>query len=140
MSTTGVQTNTMQPRVMWTSLFSFTTSRHAPALISALVFALAAGLILPSFSIVLGDLFDVFASPSPGDLLAKVTKCCLRLVVLGSVGWLLSSCYFALFTAFGELQAANARNILFLQLFKRDVQWFHTQHDGTGAFLSDIKA
>lgn len=134
-----------QLRATWGSLFNFTTRSHLPTLILSLIFALAAGLVLPALAVVLGSVFDIFASFSPvssslEDLLQEVVSCCVQLVGLGTVSWLLGSGYFAFFTAFGEQQAGNARNKVFSELLKRDVEWFQMQKDGTGAFLSVLQA
>lgn len=132
-------------RATWISLFNFTTKKHVPTLTLAIVFALGAGITMPAMAVILGSTFDVFTSFTSGtllgeDLLGKIVKYCIQMVGLGAISWFLSGAYFTLFTAFGELQAGNARSRLFVELLRRDVEWFQLQQDGTGAFLSSVQA
>ncbi|OJJ40957.1 hypothetical protein ASPWEDRAFT_100010 [Aspergillus wentii DTO 134E9] len=127
------------------SLFNFTTKKHIPTLVSGLVFSLAASLSTLVFAILLGKIFNSFMVFGAGeissqDLIKGITTDCIGLAGLGAAGWVLNAGYFTLFVAFGELQVANARGRVFERLLKRDLQWFQTQQDGTGAFLSSLQA
>lgn len=129
----------------WKSLFDFTTQQHLPALVTGTLFALLAGCVTPVLAIILGNVFDAFTAFGGGEtdvdhLRDKVTINCISMVGLGAAGWFLNSAYFAIFVAFGELQASSIRNSVFAELLKRDVAWFEAQKEGSGAFLSGIQA
>lgn len=129
----------------WLSLLRFTTKKHIPILASGVVLALAASLTTPALAILLGDIFDsftVFGAEviSGQSLVQKVTTSCIGLACLGAASWALNASYFILFVLFGELQVASARSRLFEQLLKRNLEWFETQQDGTGALLSSLQA
>lgn len=127
------------PKANWKSLFDFTSPKHIPIIILGVFFALAAALVMPFLSIILGEDFDILESFTKGKAvqpLERVASCCIELVVLGGANWLLSGAYFALFVSFGEKQEENARNRLFSELLRKDLVWFQTQQDGIGAFLS----
>lgn len=99
----------------------------------------------PVLAIILGNVFDAFTAFGGGEtdvdhLRDKVTINCISMVGLGAAGWFLNSAYFAIFVAFGELQASSIRNSVFVELLKRDVAWFEAQKEGSGAFLSGIQA
>ncbi|KAJ5145188.1 ABC transporter integral membrane type 1 [Penicillium atrosanguineum] len=129
----------------WKSLFHFTTQQHLLALVIGALFALLAGCVTPVLAIFLGNVFDVFTGFGGGetgadDLRDKITINCIRMVGLGAAGWFLNSAYFAIFVAFGELQASKIRTRVFVELLKRDVAWFEAHKEGSGAFLSGIQA
>ena len=129
----------------WMSLFNFTSRRHLPTLFLGMILALAAGLAMPILAIILGRIFNDLTSYTSGEkssdrLLSDIVHHSIQLLVVGVVNWVLSSVYYSLFTAFGQLQAANARGRLFSKLLKRDVEWFQTQQEGIGAFLSGLQA
>ncbi|KAJ5895122.1 hypothetical protein N7495_006813 [Penicillium taxi] len=127
------------------SLFSFTTQRHIPILTVGSIFAVFAGCVTPVIAIFLGNIFDAFTSFGANEidsevLRAKIMQSCLGLVGLGAAVLFLNGAYFMLFVAFGELQAASIRRMVFAELLKRDVEWFEAQGEGSGAFLSGIQA
>lgn len=129
----------------WKSIFSFTTRQHLPILLIGTLFALLAGCVTPVLAIFLGNVFDVFTAFRAGEagadhLRDKITTNCISMVGLGTAGWFLNSAYFAVFVAFGELQASNIRAMMFVKLLKRDIAWFEAHKEGSGAFLSGIQA
>jgi ATP-binding cassette subfamily B (MDR/TAP) protein 1 len=129
----------------WMSLFGFTTRRHLPTLILGSIFALIASCVTPALAIFLGDVFDSFTSfgaelTDAQGLRGQTIKSCLGMIGLGTAGWFLNGAYYAFFVAFGEMQASSIRSDLFMELLKRDVQWFEAQSEGSGAFLSRVQA
>jgi len=129
----------------WMSLFGFTTRRHLPTLILGSIFALIASCITPALAILLGNVFDSFTSFGAGltdalGLQEQIIKSCLGMIRLGAAGWFLNGAYYALFVAFGEMQASGIRSEVFIELLKRDVEWFEAQSEGSGAFLSGVQA
>ena len=144
----GIRSKTTPERTSksgWLSLFKFTTKKHVPILVSGVLLALAASLTTPALAVLLGNIFDSFTIYGAGgttghELVEKITNGCIGLACLGAVSWALNASYFTLFVLFGELQASSARGTLFEQLLKRNLEWFETQQDGTGAFLSSLQA
>lgn len=129
----------------WLSLFRFTSKRHIPVFVFGVILAIAASLTTPALAILLGSIFDKFTLFGAGTisghrLVEKVTSGCFGLACLGAASWALNASYFTLFVLFGELQASSARGKLFEELLKRNLEWFETQPDGTGAFLSSLQA
>lgn len=129
----------------WKTLFSFTSRKHLPVLITGSIFALFAGCVTPILAVLLGNVFDAFTSFGAGKadadtLRSKIATNCLGMVGLGAAGWLLNGAYFMIFVAFGEFQAANIRQKVFSELLKRNIEWFEAQREGSGAFLSSIQA
>jgi ATP-binding cassette subfamily B (MDR/TAP) protein 1 len=129
----------------WKSLFGFTTRRHLPTLILGSIFALVASLVTPALAIFLGNVFDSFNSfgadkTDAKGLRGQVITNCLGMIGLGVGGWFLNGAYYALFVAFGEMQASVIRSRVFLELLKRDVEWFEAKSEGSGALLSGIQA
>lgn len=137
--------STVGPTPSWKSLFSFTTRRHLPTLVIGAVLALLAGCVTPVLATFLGNVFDAFTSFGAGQLAAdglrsKIVASCFGMLGLGVTGWFLNSAYFAVFVAFGELQASNIRTKVFADLIQRDIEWFEAQQEGSGAFLSGVQA
>lgn len=129
----------------WMALFGFTGKRQTLTLVMATAFALLAGLVMPFFAFILGDLFNsfmVFGSSriSSQALLGQVVMGCVKLACLGLASWVLNGSYFLLFIVFGEQQAASARKNVFQSLLEKDIEWFEGREDGTAAFLSCLQA
>ncbi|KAJ5610629.1 hypothetical protein N7510_007348 [Penicillium lagena] len=129
----------------WKSLFGFTSKKHLPTLILGSCFALVASCVTPALAIFLGNIFDSFTSFGAGQSSAQglrdsIVSNCFVMVGLGVAGWFFNGAYYALFVAFGELQASGIRGNVFIELLKRDVEWFEAQREGSGAFLSGIQA
>lgn len=129
----------------WKSLFGFTTRKHLPTLAVGTVAALLAGCVTPALAIFLGNVFDLFtalgAAQTPSNnFMSQIVMNCLGMVGLGAAGWLLNGAYFGIFIAFGEVQAWNIRKMVFVNLLKREIEWFEAQREGSGAFLSGIQA
>ena len=129
----------------WIGLLSFMVKKHILILALAIAFALLAGLVMPFFAFVLGNLFNSFMlfgarSISSQMLLDNVVSGCVRLAGLGIASWVLNGSYFFLFIVFGEQQAANARGAVFQGLLEKNIEWFEAQKDGTAAFLSCLQA
>lgn len=126
-------------------MFSFTTANHVLTLALATSLALLAGIIMPLFAVVLGNLFSAFmlfgaGSVSSQTLLDQVVSGCVQLAGLGIANWVLNGSYFLFFIVFGEQQAASARGGIFKGLLEREIEWFEGQENGTAAFLSCLQA
>lgn len=129
----------------WKSLFGFTTRKHLPTLTVGAAVALLGGCVTPVLAIFLGNVFNLFTEFGAGQIAAhglrsQIVTNCLGMIGLGVAGWILNGTYFAMFVAFGEMQASTIRRKVFAELLKRDVEWFEAQSEGSGAFLSGIQA
>lgn len=129
----------------WKSLFGFTTRKHLSTLILGSILALIASCVTPALAVFLGNVFDSFTAFGAGlvdsqGLQRSITQSCFGMIGLGAAGWFLNGAYYAFFVAFGEMQASAIRSEVFVELLKRDVQWFEAQSEGSGAFLSSVQA
>lgn len=129
----------------WKSLFNFTSRKHLPILITGSLFALCAGCVTPVLAVLLGNVFEAFTTfgagqSDAGTLRSTIATNCLGMVGLGAAGWFLNGAYFMIFVAFGEFQASSIRGKVFVELLRRDIEWFEAQREGSGAFLSGIQA
>ncbi|KAL2870203.1 ABC transporter ATP-binding protein [Aspergillus lucknowensis] len=127
-----------------TPLLNFATRKHVPALVAGVFCTFVASFTVPLFSVLLGKIFNQFTLFGGGDitgqiLTQRVSSSCILLVGLGAIGWFWNGIYLILFVAFGELQAASARDKLFEGLLKKDQRFFEEQQEGTRTFLSCIQ-
>ncbi|KAL2842183.1 P-loop containing nucleoside triphosphate hydrolase protein [Aspergillus pseudoustus] len=125
-------------------LLNFTTSKHVPTLAAGVLCASVASFTLPLFSFLLGGIFNQFTLFGVGQitgqvLIQQVSSYAILLLGLGTLGWFWNGIYFILFVAFGELQAANARDSLFNGLLKKNQRFFEEQEEGTRTFLGCVQ-
>ncbi|OJD17475.1 hypothetical protein AJ78_02448 [Emergomyces pasteurianus Ep9510] len=135
---------TPAPTAKWVSLFIFTSRKHAVPLIFGSLFTLGAGALVPMLAVLLGKIFGAFStfgegSLTSGQLIHAISTQCICLLALGSIIWLLQTCHFAFWIAFGELQAKSAREKSFMALLKKDISWFETKQDGISALLPRLQ-
>lgn len=128
----------------WKSLFNFSSRQHLPILIVALVLSTAAGITGPALAYFFGKIFDAFSAYGSGaadgdTLMHKVSRDAIALCVLGGTAWLVKGGYFALWMVFGELQAKNARDLLFQNLLEKDFEWYEMRTSGIGALLPRLQ-
>lgn len=127
-----------------TPLSDFTTRKHVPTLVAAIISCFIASFMMPLFSIILGSIFDEFTYFGAGDitsqeLLKRVSDFCLQFLALGALGWFWNAVYFVLFVVYGELQAASARSRLFEGLLEKDQRFFEEHEEGTRTFLGYLQ-
>ncbi|KAJ0421567.1 P-loop containing nucleoside triphosphate hydrolase protein [Aspergillus carlsbadensis] len=127
-----------------TPLLNFTTSKHVPTLVVGVLCTFVASFTVPLFSVLLGAIFNQFTLFGGGEitgqvLIQQVSSYAILLLGLGALGWFWNGFYFILFVAFGELQAANARDKLFNGLLKKNQRFFEEQDEGTRTFLGCIQ-
>jgi len=134
-----VSTNGHGPakRDSWSSLFGFTRKRNFLALLPALLFSIASGLVIPLMSLLMGRIFGSFAEYSSNkigseELLISVSRYTDYLLLLGVAGWFVSGSFFTSWLVFGELQARVAREELFQGVISKDMEWFDTRHEIAG--------
>ncbi|KAL2814262.1 P-loop containing nucleoside triphosphate hydrolase protein [Aspergillus granulosus] len=127
-----------------TPLLNFTTRRHVPTLAAGVLCTFVASFTVPLFSVLLGGIFNQFTLFGGGEitgqaLVQRVSSYAILLLGLGALGWFWNGIYFILFVAFGELQAASARDMLFNGLLKKDQRFFEEQEEGTRTFIGCIQ-
>lgn len=132
------------PKSKWKTLFNFSSRQHAPILSVALFLSTAAGITGPALALFFGRIFDSFSAfgsgATDGDtLMRKVSTDALALCALGGSVWLLKGGYFGLWMIFGELQAKNARDLLFQNLLEKDFEWYEMRTSGIGALLPRLQ-
>lgn len=129
----------------WKVLFGFTTRKHLPVAFSALVIAIVAAVTLPAMAVLYGLISRELANYGSGKisgtvLLQNVSTLCIYLTAVCAVCWFANSIYFALFLAFGELQARSARERIFKTLLRKDLEWYDTRENGIAAFLPSLQS
>lgn len=128
-------------KTSWKSLFHFTSILHLPALLIAILFTIAAGVIRVVFALYLGKLFQILSQFGNGattgtQLLEQAREKTFVLLILGGLTWLLSSCFLFCWVVFAELQNGRAGRVLFEKLLMQDLIWFDVRRGGAGTFLS----
>lgn len=131
-------------RVGWKALFIFTTRKHIPVLVTAIIGAAIGALTISASAILFGLIFGQFSAfgagaTSPAVFLRNVSRLCIYLTGLGGLNWLGNSIYFMTFLSFGELQARSARRRIFNALLQKNMAWYDTRGTGTAAFLSAMQ-
>ncbi|EMF16331.1 bile salt export pump [Sphaerulina musiva SO2202] len=129
----------------WRVLFAFTIPRMVPLLVAGIIVSIAAGATAPAQNLFVGDLFEGFTGFSGGTLskeefLKKETKYILYVVAIAAASWVLHSLEFMIWLAFGELQAASARDRLFHGLMAKETEWYDLRKNGIGAQLPRMQA
>ena len=128
----------------WRSLFAFTARSHILPLCWALVLSLASGVVTPVLSYLLGKVFDAFTSFGGGnytgpELIQEVSKWCIGVTALGAASGLLHTAYFGFWLVFGELQAKCARDMLFVGMLEKEMEWYDLRKDGTEALIQRLQ-
>lgn len=116
-----------------------------PLLVAGIIVSIAAGATAPAQNLFVGDLFEGFTGFSGGTLskeefLKKETKYILYVVAIAAASWVLHSLEFMIWLAFGELQAASARDRLFHGLMAKETEWYDLRKNGIGAQLPRMQA
>jgi len=138
------ETQLRTQHISWKALFSFTTRKHLPTLVIALVSAAIAALTLPAIAVLYGLIFREFAKVgadtiSGSTFLHNVSKYCIYLAAFGGLNWLTNSIFFMAFITFGELQARSARDRIFSALLRKDMAWYDTRSPGVAALLTNMQ-
>ncbi|KJK78397.1 hypothetical protein H634G_06570 [Metarhizium anisopliae BRIP 53293] len=119
----------------WKLLLFFTRKQHIGIFSAALGAAALVSALRTLLSIVLGRVFDIISQLGQGALtgqiaLADVSTWCLVLVGLGIGSWMVNSSFLGLWIIFGELQAREARRLVFTSLLSKRPEWFAALNDG----------
>jgi ATP-binding cassette subfamily B (MDR/TAP) protein 1 len=129
----------------WGVLFTFTTKKHLPIMLGAILTAAVSAATLPVFSIIYGLIFGSYADYGAGningdELLRDVSRYCLILTGVATANWIMNSTSFFFMLVFGELQAKSARTRVFDVLIRKDITWFDLRESGIAAFLPTIQS
>jgi ATP-binding cassette subfamily B (MDR/TAP) protein 1 len=129
----------------WRALFAFTTRRQIPMIIAGIITAALAGAASPANNLIVGKLYGGFTDYASGKLdkdefMRLETKYVIYLVGIAAGSWLLHTLDFAIWVAFGELQAKSARDRLFYGLLDKDIEWYDMRKNGIGALLPRLQA
>lgn len=119
----------------WKLLLFFTRKQHIGIFSAALGAAALVSALRTLLSIVLGRVFDIISQLGQGArtgqiALADVSTWCLVLVSLGIGSWMVNSSFLGLWIIFGELQAREARRLVFTSLLSKRPEWFAALNDG----------
>ncbi|KAH8816354.1 ABC transporter-like protein [Xylogone sp. PMI_703] len=126
------------------SLFGFTTRSHAPSLIAAIIFTIIAAVIKPAGAIFFGKIFSSLTAFAEGSIdahsaLHDISNWCIGLGVLGGALWLFLGLFLSSWMVFGELQAMNIREQMFVSMIDKDIEWYDLLDDGISSFTVRIQ-
>ncbi|PPJ54257.1 hypothetical protein CBER1_05161 [Cercospora berteroae] len=129
----------------WRSLLAFSTRRNLPIFISGIIVSVLAGAAGPAQTLIVGELFDGFTLLASGqatadEFMKRESKYIVYVTTIAAASWLLHSLEFMLWLAFGELQAACARDRLFHGLMAKETEWYDMRKNGIGAQLPRMQA
>ena len=128
----------------WASLFAFTTKSHLAVLCVGLFLSVASGIVVPTFSVFLGKVFDAFTDFSTGKLdgpalVHKVSHLAVYLLGLGGIGWILNGGFLMAWLVFGELQARAVRDQLCIGMLQKDTAWYEIRKAGISAMIPRLQ-
>lgn len=128
----------------WRALFAFSTQAHALVLTVAVILAIISGIIVPVLAYLLGRIFNDFSSFGGGmtdssTLTSSVNRNAFYLLALGGVSWVFNGLFFTVWMSFGEVQARNARTLLYDAMMDKDIGWYETQRAGPGAAVQRLQ-
>lgn len=131
-------------RARWTDLFIFCRGPNTSILISAILFTIISGTILPGQAIFLGKMFNLFTSLGSGqlsglDLIEHMTSFAFRFCIFGAVSGVSNSFFFGTWITFSELQAKLARENIFTSMLKKEIAWFDARRAGVETFVSRLQ-
>ena len=128
-------------QTMWKiSIFAFTTKKHFLVLFPAILLATIAGVIRPVLAIFLGYIFDELLSFGTGvstksDLLHNITTWTGAIIGVGGATLLTNGAFFLLWLVFGEMQARSVRDMAFVGMLEKEIEWYDLRVDGIGSLL-----
>ena len=134
-----------RPKPSYRGLYRFTTKADLTILLPAIAVSVAAGCLIPAFTILLGDIFASFGAFSTGqisgsDLEQQVVPFVIGICIVGAAAWGLGWANMALWLAFGENTARRARERIMKGLLEKNMTWFDQKVVDTGVSGSMNKA
>lgn len=131
-------------KLSWRALFHFTSKKDIFIAAPGIFFIVIAGALKPTMAIFLGRIFNEMAAYGGGattseQLMKDVSTWCIALTGLAFATWLFNSSFFALSLLFGERQAMNARERLFVGMLRKEMEWYDLRTDGIASLLIRIQ-
>ena len=140
----GLDEDTGVGRARWLDLFLFYRGINAYTLISAIIFTVVSGIVLPGQAIFLGRMFDLFTSLgadqiSSNDLVLRMASFATKFCAFGIASGALNAIFFGLWVVFGELQAKAASENIFVCILNKEMAWYDTRKAGIATFVSRLQ-
>ncbi|KAK4121932.1 P-loop containing nucleoside triphosphate hydrolase protein [Parathielavia appendiculata] len=125
-------------------LFTFTSRRHIPLLVLALIAAAVEAAGRTVYAILIGRIFDVISRFGsgllpPGEFLSQISRWALWMCVLGVGVWLSSTVDVATWVIGGELRARTAREEVYGRLLGRRMGWFEQRPEGLSGLMTRVQ-
>jgi len=144
-SVTSAEITMEKPPATYKGLYRFCTRGDLAILFPALAVSIASGLLIPAFTILLGDIFTSFGLFSSGSisgdkLQQQTTKYVIGIVVVGAAAWALGWAHMALWLAFGENMAKRSRQAIIKGLLEKSMTWYDSKVVDSGVSGSINKA
>jgi ATP-binding cassette, subfamily B (MDR/TAP), member 1 len=122
----------------WASLFVFYRREHFTYLVGCVISAILSGAILPGLSILIGKVFDAYATygrniefpEARSNLLEDIRPFVKAIAGLGAGSLVVNGSLFALWAAFSEAMAKDARMKIFAALISQDMEWYDLRENG----------
>jgi hypothetical protein len=143
-SNAAVDSLSTKVKISWRALYNFTSINDMYLAVPGVIIATLAGALKPIMSIFLGRVFNELAEYGAGGttsdkLMKDVSIWCIGLAALALATWCFNSSFFALSLLFGEKQARNAREKMFMGLLEKEIEWYDLQPDGIASLLIRIQ-
>lgn len=131
-------------RARWADLFIFCRGLNTPILISAILFTIISGIILPGQAIFLGKMFNLFTSFGSGqlsgpDLVKNMTSFAIQFCIFGAVSGVSNAVFFGTWIILSELQVKLARENIFASILAKEMAWFDARRAGIETFVSRLQ-
>ena len=128
----------------WRSLFAFTTRKHSPTVLLALLSTVISSLTKPAAAIFFGNIFTELTRYGAGTItiqvaVQQISKWCAAMAMLGLAAWFAEGIFLYTWMLFGELQAKSIREKMFTGLLDKNMEWYDLRSDGIGALLIRIQ-
>lgn len=119
-------------------LFKTADSIDKMAVSGALLGAVAAGAILPSFSILFGEFTNAFGNPDATSFMNVIKDLSLKFLFLGIGAGVADFLSNTLWTWSGNRQANRIRAMYLSSIISQDISFFDTSKTGTGGLLQGL--
>mmetsp|Transcript_30437 Transcript_30437/g.29817 ORF Transcript_30437/g.29817 Transcript_30437/m.29817 type:complete len:158 (-) Transcript_30437:1896-2369(-) len=121
----GGSQKTVGPGVKYSKLYCLADKFEIFLMVGGWVHAAIAGLGMPFFVFVFGDILDAFnPDKDPDEMLEEVNFACLLIVVIGAGVWFFSYLYYAHGFIFSERIAFKTRTRYLDAILKQESAWY----------------
>ena len=119
-------------------LFKTADNIDKVAVAGAFIGAVAAGAILPSFSILFGEFTNAFGNPSATEFMTVIKDLSLKFLFLGIGAGVADFLSNTLWTWSGNRQANRIRAMYLSSIISQEIAFFDTSKTGTGGLLQGL--